>query len=113
MLCNPIEILWSLKNTNEVRFARLFSRLPSLLDDLHHLKAWERWFNKKDKGCSQRKGNIIPKLRQIVRSRTEADMNKAIKDCEFSKFWKQKSYPKATIDLISEVSTILLTCSNF
>ena len=46
--------------------------------DFHRLQAWERWFNKKDNGYQERKGDIILKLKQIARSRTEADMNKAI-----------------------------------
>ena len=34
---------------------------------------------KKDNGYSERKGDIIPKLRLIARSRTEADMNHKLK----------------------------------
>ena len=87
--------------------------------DFHRLQAWERWFNKKDNGCSERKGDIIPKLRQIARSRTEADMNKAVEDFEFSKFWNQKSYPRLMSYLsnywfnIKKVSTIILICRSF
>ena len=62
--------------------------------DFHRLQAWERRFNKKDNSCSERKGDIIQKLRRIARSRTEADMNKAIEDFESSEFWNQKRLPQ-------------------
>ena len=49
--------------------------------DFHRLQAWERRFDKKKiMFYSERKGDIIQKLRRIARSRTEADMNQAIKD---------------------------------
>ena len=37
-------------------------------------------WQKNDNGYSEKKGDIIQKLRRIARSRTEADMNQAIKD---------------------------------
>ena len=84
------------------------------LCDFHRLQDLERWFNKENNSCSERKGHLIPKLRRIARSRTEADMIKAIEDFESSEFWNQKSYPKLMIYLrnywfnIKEVSTIIL-----
>ena len=74
-----------------------FPHCQVFISDFHRLKAWERWFNKKHNGCSESKGDIIPKLRQIARTRTEADMNKTIEDFEFSEFWNQKSYPKLLV----------------
>ena len=96
-----------------------FADCQVFICDFHRLQAWERWFNKKDNSCSERKGDIIPKLRQIARSRTEADVNKAIEDFEFSEFRNQKSYLKLMIYLsnywfnIKEVSTIILICRSF
>lgn len=62
--------------------------------DFHRLQAWERWFSKKTNGCSDRKGDIIPKLRRIARSRTLAEMDKAIEEFQSSEFWNEKSYPQ-------------------
>ena len=81
MLCNPIEILWSVKNKNEARFARFFSRPRSLHMWLPSSASLRKviW-QKKDNGYSERKDDIIQKLRRIARSSTEADMNQEIKD---------------------------------
>ena len=96
-----------------------FSDCQAFMCDFHCLQAWERWFYKKENGCSERKGDITLKLRRIARSRAEVNMSKAIEDFEFSKFWNQKSYPKLLSYLsnyrfnIKEVNTIILICRSF
>ena len=48
--------------------------------DFHRLLAWERWFNKKSNGCSDKKGDIIPKLRRTGRSETIQELENALTD---------------------------------
>ena len=62
--------------------------------DFHREQAWDRWFTKKDHGCSGRKGDIIPKLRRIARSKTVEDMKDAIDSFKSSEFWSPDDYPK-------------------
>ena len=51
---------------------------------------------KKSNGCSHRKGDLLPKLRRIARSRTRSDMNDVITDFKSSEFWTGSEYSKLT-----------------
>ena len=62
--------------------------------DFHHLQAWERRFNKKSNGSSDRKGDIIPKLRRIARSKNSKDMEHAVADFKDSDFGSQENFPQ-------------------
>ena len=67
----------------------VFLGTKAILCDFHREQAWERWLAKKANGCSQRKGDILPFLRRIARSRTIDEMNDAISNLEKSEFFDE------------------------
>ena len=70
-----------------------------LICDFHREQAWERWLSKISNMCSKRKGDILPILRRIARSRTEQEMTEAITSIENSEFWTDNTYSKLKIYL--------------
>ena len=59
-------------------------------------QSWQKWTVKKSNGCSHRKGDLLPKLRRIARSRTKSAMNDAITDLKSYEFWNGREYSKLT-----------------
>ena len=62
--------------------------------DFHREQSWERWIVKKSNGCLHRKGDLLPKLRRIARSRTKSAINDAITDFKSYEFWNGSEYSK-------------------
>ena len=63
-----------------------------LICDFHREQAWDRWLKKKVHGCSEKKDDILPKMRRIAHSLSEEDMQKAIEVLKSSEYWTESKY---------------------
>lgn len=60
--------------------------------DFHREQAWERWLSKGSNGLSDKKEQILAKLRAIAQARTHLQCEKAIENVKSSAEWKEHQH---------------------